>query len=432
MPALPTYTTMPPTKLLLLLLSLSLASCQQANQAPWYDGKLVEADYWSEEPKILSAGLGFDGILGLPDEVIEETALAAGAAWYHGLACASGKAPTVGMQTGAGSKKGIQLVGRGKKAVDYGDGLPIVFSWPIATETLLPSAFQFTLNTGEVVMAPIVMMLPNWEHNERNVAVAVGDFGNRKPSTDPEARYPVRLDIVDGGSPLYLVSPGGQLFDATGLSWTTDSSPYDPDNGPRLVGAKLNYCGTQPQGEGMGGTLYERQQPTMPNDEFALYGGGDFRLRMLTTGGFSPDGVTGVKPDQYEDFFRLHVLGEHGDTVLLEKSGVEYAVKGGKLKVLGLSDLGQKADPIKGIYYDDCYQEDRDNYIDIILVGDEAAARNIRYLEIPSLAGGYKAFYNPGGPGPTPAPGIRYTQPGPPHLEPVIIALDNPMRVSRE
>ena len=36
-------------------------------------------------------------------------------------------------------------------------------------------------------------------------------------------------------------------------------------------------------------------------------------------------------------------------------------------------------------FYDDCYAEDRDNYIDIILVGDEAAARNITHVEIPSL-----------------------------------------------
>jgi len=81
--------------------------------------------------------------------------------------------------------------------------------------------------------------------------------------------------------------------------------------------------------------------------------------------------------------------------------------------------------------YDDCYQEDRDNYIDIILVGDEAAARNITFVEIPGLEGGYRAFYNPGGPGPEPTAGVRYTTPGPPDLEPVIIALDNPMRINR-
>ena len=92
---------------------------------------------------------------------------------------------------------------------------------------------------------------------------------------------------------------------------------------------------------------------------------------------------------------------------------------------MGLSDLGQSS-----ASYDDCYDEDRDNYIDIIIEGDEAAARNITHVEIPSLAGGYDAFYNPGGPGSTPFPGVVYTQPGPPDLEPVIMALDNPMRVN--
>ncbi|MEO1287724.1 MAG: hypothetical protein AAFV93_08140 [Chloroflexota bacterium] len=52
-------------------------------------------------------------------------------------------------------------------------------------------------------------------------------------------------------------------------------------------------------------------------------------------------------------------------------------------------------------------------------------------LEIPALEGGYSAFYNPGDPGPEPFDGVRYTAPGPPDLEPVIIALDDPMRVDR-
>jgi hypothetical protein len=170
----------------------------------------------------------------------------------------------------------------------------------------------------------------------------------------------------------------------------------------------------------------------MPNDEFSLYGGGDFRIRVLTTGGFSPDGVTGLQPNMYEDFFRVHVTGADGETVLLEEVGVDYKVADGTLRVVGLSDLGQKENPDEGIYYDDCYAEDRDNYIDIILVGDEEAARNVTYVEIPSLEGGYRAFYNPGGPGPEPFEGVRYTAPGPPDLEPVIIALDDPMRVSRK
>ena len=94
--------------------------------------------------------------------------------------------------------------------------------------------------------------------------------------------------------------------------------------------------------------------------------------------------------------------------------------------MLGLSDLGRKA-PV----YDACYVEDRDNYIDIILEGDVAAARSIVYVEIPT-AKPYGPFFNPGGPGATPTDGVRYTSAGPHDLEPVIDALDDPMRVSRE
>ena len=63
---------------------------------------------------------------------------------------------------------------------------------------------------------------------------------------------------------------------------------------------------------------------------------------------------------------------------------------------------------------------------------DEEAARHVTFVEIPALEGGYRAFYNPGGPGPEPFEGIRYTAPGPPDMEPVIIALDDPMRVDRD
>ena len=137
------------------------------------------------------------------------------------------------------------------------------------------------------------------------------------------------------------------------------------------------------------------------------------------------------KRQSYESFFRVHVRGANGETVLLENVGQDYQVEGGTLRVLGLADLGQRRDPDAGIYYDDCYTEDRDNYIDIILTGDEAAARNVTFVEIPALEGGYSAFFNPGGPGPEPFEGVRYTAPGPAVLEPVIIALDDPMRVSR-
>lgn len=388
--------------------------------AELHDGQLVAADYWADEPLILSAGMGFDNIIGLP-EVNAETVEEAGGSWYGSVTCTSGEAPATGAFTSAASSQQVGLLYKGFS--DYDDGLPIVFSWPVATETVDLTDFRFTLNTGETVFPNSIGMWPNWELNERNTVVAFGDFGNRGLSSEDDAVFPVRLDIVEDDTPLLLIGPGGQEFNAVGLSWETDTTPYD--SGPKLVGAKLNHVGEEPLGEG-GVRIID-----FPNDELALYDEGDFRIRVLTTGGFSPDGVTGLRPDMFEDFFRVHVNGADGETVLLEEVGVEYAVAGGSLRVIGMSDLGPREDPDEGVFYDDCYTEDRDNYIDIILVGDEGAARNITFVEIPSLEGGYRAFYNPGGPGPEPFEGVRYTATGPPDMEPVIIALDDPMRVDR-
>ena len=390
-----------------------------------FDGALKEADYWSDEPVILSAGMGFEGIIGWP-EVNEETVREAEGSWYGSVMCTNGEDPPAGAYTSTVSTAGIELFYKGTAEDD--DGLPIVFSWPVATETVDLTDFQFTLNTGEIVFPNSAGMLPNWELNERNTVVVFGDFGNRGLSSEEGAVFPVRLDIVEDETPLLLVGPNGQEFNAVGLSWETDTSPYD--SGPKLVGAKINHVGNEALGEG--GLGFGTRSGVLPNDELSLYDEGDFRIRVLTTGGFSPDGITGLTPTMFEDFFRIHAKGPNGEVVLLEKVGQEYVVAGGTLRIVGLSDLGQKENPAEGIFYDDCYAEDRDNYIDIILVGDEAAARNITYVEIPSLEGGYNAFYNPGGPGPEPFEGVRYTAPGPADLEPVINALDNPMRVSRE
>mgnify|MGYP003300383177 FL=1 len=390
-----------------------------------FDGALKEADYWSDEPVILSAGMGFEGIIGWP-EVNEETVREAEGSWYGSVMCTNGEVPPAGAYTSTVSTAGIELFYKGTAEDD--DGLPIVFSWPVATETVDITDFQFTLNTGEIVFPNSAGMLPNWELNERNTVVVFGDFGNRGLSSEEGAIFPVRLDIVKDETPLLLVGPNGQEFNAVGLSWETDTSPYD--SGPKLVGAKLNHVGNEALGEG--GLGFGTRSGVLPNDELSLYDESDFRIRVLTTGGFSPDGITGLTPTMFEDFFRIHAKGSNGEVVLLEKVGQEYLVAGGTLRIVGLSDLGQKENPDEGIFYDDCYAEDRDNYIDIILVGDEAAARNITHVEIPSLEGGYSAFYNPGGPGPEPFDGVRYTAPGPADLEPVINALDNPMRISRE
>lgn len=397
-----------------------------------HDGRLVSADYWSDEPAILSAGLGFDNIIGV-EPLDAETVRAVGGTWDSGLTCTNGSEPGVRERTSASSTSTAALWG---SDTYLDDGLPIVFSWPVRTDTISADSFRFTLNTGEVRVPVGASTAPNWELGERNTVVVFGDLGNRGLPGEPGAEYPVRLDIVVGTRALVLAGPSGDV-PAAGLAWTTASTPYE--SGPRLVGAKLNRAGAA--GEG-GSAILAATQGNLPNDEVSLYGAelaeqlvttgrSAYRLRMLTTGGFSPDGVAGVRPDEFERYFRLHVDDGAGGTILVSEAGVDHAVPGGSLRVIGLSDLGRRIDPFAGVVSDGCYSEDHDNYIDVILVGDDAAVRGIRALEIPATDG-YSPFFNPGGPGAEPVPGVRYTAPGPPDVEPVVLAIDDPRRVSRD
>lgn len=395
-----------------------------------YDGRLVDADYWTDEPQILSAGFGFDGTISAPADD-EQTSIDSGAAWDSALECAKEGSPTDGDRSSLALASGVNMstLVENDAQIEYVDGLPVVFSWPVRTDTLRPSQFRFTLNTGEQPRVDVITMTPNFELNERNTVVMFADLGNRGLPGEADARYPVKLEIVPAsdGTELMLAGPEGDVT-ATGLTYETDNTPYA--SGPTLVGAKLNRIDEVPQGEGPVGTF---GNGTMPNDERTLFGDqGDFRLRMLTSGGFSPDGVRGVLPTDFETFFRIHAMGPDGNDVVIDKVGVPVEVAGGTLEIVGISDLGLIADSESEIYYDDCYADDRDNYLDIIIVGSDAAARSITDLEIPSLAGGYAAFYNPGGPGQTPTPGVRYTAPGPPRMQPVTIAIDDPMRVTRD
>lgn len=390
--------------------------------ASFFDGRLCEADYWSEQPVILSAGLGFSDIIGIPEpEMTEELALAAGGAWSNDIDCGNDQ------QNYTSTSLQDQVAQAYLLRTPYGelkdgalglDGLPIVFSWPVDGSSIDLADFQVTLNTGDIVRPHAVSTFPNFECNERNTLPIFGEFGNRLPSDHPDSRYPAFVRIVGD---LFLVGPGGEVVNARGLAWENTSSPYDANNGPRFVGAKLNRVEGPMVGEGAG--------PIPANDAWTLYGDeANFMVRTLSTGGVSPNGTSGVTPDDFERFFRLHATGADGNPVVIDTAGVDVPVQGGVLRVLGLSDLGQPAS--EQAQYDACYDEDLDNYIDIVLAGDEAAARSITHVEVPSLEGGYDAFYNPGGPGRTPFDGVTYTEPGPGDLEPVIVALDDPMRVS--
>ncbi|MEL6985129.1 MAG: hypothetical protein AAFO29_22040, partial [Actinomycetota bacterium] len=145
--------------------------------------ELEAADYWSDELVILSAGLGFDNIVGVPDDDFDTTR-EAGGTWFENPNCVVDEGPL----TSAVLASGINILSRGE--ADYDDGLPIVTSWPVLPSTLHPEDFLFTLNDGSQVVPNAVTMVPNWELNARTTIVVLGDFGNRLPADDPDQLFP--------------------------------------------------------------------------------------------------------------------------------------------------------------------------------------------------------------------------------------------------
>lgn len=380
--------------------------------------EVVNADLWSQTPGILSAYFAFDGIIGVDGE--EAEVRAAGGAW-NVLDCADPEAAIRRVQTSSSTVDNVTDLY--DNPTEHADAIPVVFTWPVLPSTVDHTDFLATLNTGEQITPDAAGIFPNFEYNERSVVVLFADFGNRILPGEDGARYVTRLEIVDDGSPLMLIGPQG-AEGAVGLAIDHDTSGYA--TGPSLVGAKLSHLST----EGEGGPAFVAD--AQPNDGVSLYGAqAQYRLRMYTNGGVSPDGVRSILPTEFERFFRLHALGSDGATVLLTTTGVDYEVAGGSVRVVGLADLGRPASAAEGVVYDDCYYEDHDNYVDVVLAGDEAAMRSITYVEIPA-SGAYDPLYNPGGPGNDPTLGVVYTAPGPPDLEPVLLSLDDPMTVSWE
>lgn len=391
---------------------------------------IINADLWDTEPRMMAAGLGFTGIIGVPGLSEDDPGASAtrvhlaGGAW-NDVTCTDGATPSLAAYTSAATPESIaSLYGA---PVYYADGLPIEFSWPVLPSSLDADDIAVTLNDGTVVQPEVAAVWPNFEYNERSTVVIFGYFGNRLAPDDPGAIYPVRVDVVEGDTPLQLVGPGPTLVSAVGMGVESPGSPYtDPDvapadrGGPTLVAAKLSRYSSEGD---TGPRVF--QSGLLPNDGEALYGDrAQYRLRVFTSGGMTPDGVVGMKPTEFERFFRIEAVTNAGETVAITELGFDYQIDGAVLRVEGLADLGLQQDS-----YDDCYREDKDNQIDIILSGDEAAMRAITRVQMPSI-GDHDPVYNPGGPGSAPWPGIRYAAPSPPIDIEVLQAIDDPMTVS--
>jgi hypothetical protein len=390
---------------------------------------IINADIWAAKPEMMAAGLGFTNIVGVPNlstsnvTLSKTLAVLAGGTWNN-VRCTNGQTPPLSSYTSASTPQGVRLY-YGQN-VYYSDGLPVEFSWPILPSTLDANDFKVTLSNGTSVTPQVTSIWPNYLYNERSVAVLFGHFGNRIPPNQRGAIYPVSVQVVQGSSTLQLVGPGQRIVSAVGMSVKSPGSPYTAPGvrpadrgGPTLVAAKLSRMSA------VGNTAPKIFPDNLPNDGISLYGKqAKFRLRMYTSGGMTPNGVTPLLPTEYDKFFRVIATTASGRKVALVRSGKTYYIDGQPLRVVGLADLG-----VKQASYDGCYTELRNNYIDIILDGSIAAARRITTVQIPST-GRYKPLYNPGGPGSNPAPGVLYSAPSPPISEPVIDALKNPMTVT--
>lgn len=401
-----------------------MTSTTQATSVPAYltlhRDILLNADLWDGDLKILAAGYGFEGIQGIAglQSGNLDLAIEAGAGVSLNWADLDPAAPIRNITSGSSV---VGVVGAGFGAfVHEADAMPIEFSFPILPSTLDPTDFAVTLNTGEVVTPDAAALNPNFDFNERSTAVIFGSFGNRLAPGTEGAIYPVSVSIVVDDTPLMAIGPDG-LISAVGLSHSS-TNPYVDNGGPQLVGAKLTVMSPvgdfSPDGIGV----------ATANDGELLYGEeAEFRLRLFTSGGFSPDGVSGFLPDEFARYFRLEAVDANGNTVVISEAGVDYDLGDGILRVVGLAELGATATVDNPAYY----QEDHDNQFDIVLAGDEAAMRRLTVVEIPTAAeDGYSDIYNPGGPGQTPTEGVIYTEPAAPQRFDIDIALDDPATVS--
>jgi hypothetical protein len=151
---------------------------------------IINADIWNSKPEMMAAGLGFTNIIGVPDLSTSNMPLSrtlarlAGGTWNN-VSCPNGQTPPLASFTSAATPSSIRsLYGQD---VYYSDGLPVEFSWPILPSTLDADDFKVNLSNGTSVTPQVVSIWPNFEYNERSVAVMFGHFGNRIPPDEPGA-----------------------------------------------------------------------------------------------------------------------------------------------------------------------------------------------------------------------------------------------------
>lgn len=362
---------------------------------------LLGADIYDNRPGMLTANYGFDGYMGVPgltgtDQASRDAAYQYGVSWQW-----------LDPALNAGARAYYSAVGDANFLALYevsatlADTIPVVFSHPVLGTSLTPEAFQIELNTGELVTPLAASFLPNGEYNERQTVVLTGYWGNRLQPDDPDAQHPVTVRIVNADTPLMLVTEQG-LVAAAG-DQIESRNPYVEGNGPRIVRANLDAY--TDLGESAPIWL-AASNGNAGSDLFADEA--QFRLRVYTSAGFSPDGIGSILPTDFSRYFKLEAVDEQGESVWLLDTGIDYAIGNyGTVRIAGIADTGPAQSS-----YDMSYVEDHDNQYDIILSGDQAAIEQIARIHMPS-GGDYSPVYNPGGPGNDPGanPPVPFTVP---------------------
>ena len=352
---------------------------------------ILGADYFATTPSIMTANYGFEGYMGVPN--LNGTDSAAQAAAYAGNISfenidPSLQAPSRAYYSASSTQSVSAIYGIDATA---GDTIPVVFSHPIWPPSISAAAFQVTMNTGTVVTPLSASFLPNTEYNERQTVVLIGYWGNRILPGNPDAEYPVTVSIVDSPTELKFITQKG-IVSAVGLS-IESKNPYVSGNGPRILAAKLNVFSS------LGESNPKWLNASYANSGSDLFGSSaQYRLRVYTSAGFSPDGISSILPTDFSKFFILAANDSSDNTVQITQTGVSYLIPGyGNIMVLGIADTG----PLQSTY-NLAYVEDHDNQYDIILSGDAAAIARLTTIRMPS-SGAYSPVFNPGGPGNDPS-----------------------------
>ena len=352
---------------------------------------ILGADYFEATPSIMTANYGFEGYMGVPN--LAGTGASAESAAYAGNVSYESISPDLQ----ATSRAYYSAIGTQAFYITYGvvansaDTIPVVFSHPIWPPSVTANAFRVTMNTGAVVTPLVASFLPNTEYNERQTVVITGYWGNRILPGNTGAEYPVSVSIVSSPIELKFVTPIG-LVSAVGLS-IESKNPYVSGNGPRILAAKLNIFSN------LGESNPQWINASYANSGSDLFGSvAQYRLRIYTSAGFSPDGISSILPTDFSKFFILSATGIAGNQILITEAGINYTIPGyGSIKVLGIADTGPAQSS-----YNMSYIEDHDNQYDIILSGDSAAIARLTSIRMPS-SGAYSPVYNPGGPGNNPS-----------------------------